>query len=158
MVGYYPEKLEEEDSTKVVLTDFAEASDLGWIQYTNSKEVTEDGLKVTVTGDATANWCRVCVPLEKADGSFYTWEEIKKFARIELTVICPSYNEIGLANQVYAASAGQTTLTFTAAEILASYEAAREQYEENENGFFINVRNAVPGEYIIFVSMVGYYE
>lgn len=140
-----------------ILSDFTKMTDLGWIQYTNSKELTEDGLKVTATGEATANWCRVCVPFRKADGSFYTWTEVQAFTKIELTVICPTYNEIGLANAVYAAPAGQTTITFTAAEILAAYAAAPEQYEENENGFFINVKNAVPGEYIIFVSMVGYY-
>lgn len=162
MVGYYPENVEEggdveEDTTKVALTDFAQTSDLGWVQYTSSKEVTEQGLKLTATGEATANWARVCVPCTKADGSFYTWEEIKQFARIELTVICPAYNEIGLTNKVYAAFEGETTITFTAEDILAAYEASADQYSANENGFFINVRNAVPGEYIIFVSMVGYY-
>ena len=46
----------------------------------------------------------------------------------------------------------------TAEEILAAYTAEPAQYSANENGFFINVKSAVPGEYIIFVSMVGYYE
>lgn len=154
VVGVYPADYVENGK---MLSNFADVSKIGWVQYTHSKEITDDGLKVTATGDATSNWCRVCVPFQKADGSFYTWEEVQQFARIELTVICPAYNEIGLTNTVKAALEGKTTITFTAEEILAAYTADSAQYSANENGFYINVRNAVPGEYIVFVSMIGYY-
>ncbi len=147
----------------VMLNDFEEEGDIGFCQFANTKELTTDNaisgnaVKVTVNSDGPG-WSRICVPFQKADGSYYTWTELQEFEGIQVSVWSSGANELDLAAQSgFYIESGKNTMYYSMSEIKSNYAQTATQYEENGNGFFLNLRTPTEGLVLIFDQMIGIY-
>jgi hypothetical protein len=142
-----------------IVNSFGSAADIGWVNIEHEKEIVagETGYGLKLTAKASGAWGRICIPFKTANGAFYSWSALQECASVDMYIYASKDMSVGLCNLPVAVSQGFNKVTFTLAQILSAYQADPAQYSENENGFYINVRNAVPGEYIVFVSMIGYY-
>lgn len=145
----------------VVLNDFDSEEDFGYVWGEPIKTVETDlaiagnGLKITFTKEGA--WGRICVPFKKADGSFWSWEDVQELQGIQLYVYSSTVNEFGLALAVKSINAGKNTLYFSMDEIKANYIGTPDQYKENEEGFYLNIRSMLPDDYIVLDYMIGVY-
>lgn len=142
-----------------LLNGFGATDCVGWTAAATTKEVVNGGLKVTWT--AAKTWVRVCVPLRKADGAYYTWDELLEFDKIEIRFTLSSGNGVGLVSggtiKTFSAGGGECVLVYTKAELEAEMAANSSLYAANANGLYITVKTAAVNEYVVFNSVVGQY-
>lgn len=150
----------------VVLNGFEEAADLGWVQFDVAakdavSEPARNGNAVRVEladpQSSDGNWRRICVPFRAENGEFLSWEEVQKFEGIQCYIYSSEANEIGLTTFVRPIEAGWNTVYYTMEEIAAAYNIDPSQYSPDENGFFLNLKFALPGSYLVFDYMLGIY-
>ncbi len=150
----------------VVLNGFEKLTDFTWAQFdVANKEVVSDparngnAVKVELSDpqSSSLSWRRICVPFQKEDGSYWTWEELQKMEKLQCYVYSSVANELGLMTFTRQIDVGWNTVSFTIAEIAAILPTNPAQYEENANGLFLNLRYATAGSFMVFDHMIGIY-
>lgn len=148
----------------VILNDFEKESDIYLVQDESVISVTDEavngkGLRIDFdqSVDPDGRYRYIRIPLVKADGSFYEWDELLEFEGVQLYVYLSSANELGLTNFTRAVGMGANVLYYSKEELIAAKEFSASQYSANLNGFFINVKYSVPGTYMIFDYFIGVY-
>ena len=149
----YVEPVEPVDESALVLNAFESASDITYINFGDISK-TDDGVMITATSDAS--WAGIYVPL-KENGGYISWKHLQQFEKIEIKVISSFAGEMGTANgnPMVAFSAGESTITLTLEQIIASKAASDVEYSENANGLYICLKAMTAGETLTFVSITG---
>ncbi len=150
----------------VVLNGFEKTSDLPWVQFdVANKEVVSDparngnAVKVELADPQglPSAWRRICVPFQREDGSYWTWEELQELEGIQCYVYTSVANEIGLMTGVQPIEPGWNTVYYSIDAIAAVMVNNPSQYQPDANGFFFNLRYAIPGSVLVFDHMIGIY-
>ena len=149
----------------VILNDFERVEDIYLVQDESTLGVTEEnalhgsGVKVEFSGsvDPNGRYRYIRIPLKKADGSYYTWEELLEFEGVQVYVYLSAANELGLSNFTRPVAMGKNILYYSIEELKAAKDFSDDQYQASDNGFFLNVKFSAPNTYMIFDYMIGVY-
>ena len=107
--------------------------------------------------DGVSNWCYLFVKCLKEDGTPYTFKEFTRFAGVQISVYSSGINELDLVMETgYTLKAGANTIYYSMDRIIAMMPYGNDQYTE-QNGFILNLKSAVPGEFLVFDNLIGIY-
>ena len=140
----------EENLTSILTGNPSDAIDHS---FDHENAFSGNGLQVNVTATAR-NWATIYVPLKNADGVDLTWNQLKKYEKLQVYIYASEDNEFGLSTKVFPIKKGKNIMVFDMQDVIASYNQSELTYRPGI-GFYLNLKFVNEGASFVIDQFMG---